>query len=116
MDLPFPNPKQPENESNTIQPPRPTIYVEVNNTSSKTELTYNIQRPHYTITSNKLTFIKQIIHHPKPNLLTTYRDPTTLSHRTSSPSLNKLYIIQNRTYLQHTETPLHYHIEQAHLH
>ena len=64
MDLPFPNPKQLENDDNTIQPPRPTIYVEVNNTSSQTELTYDMQKPKCNITSHKLTFIKQIITHP----------------------------------------------------
>ena len=53
-----------ENDNTTIQPSRQTIYVEVDTKTTQTDVTYDMQTPHSTITSNKLTFIKQIITHP----------------------------------------------------
>merc|ERR1711954_131605 len=64
IDLPFPSPKQLGNTNDTIQPPKPTRYIEIESTSSQTKLTYDMQKPKCNITSHKLTFIKQIITHP----------------------------------------------------
>ena len=64
IDLPFSNPEQMENDNTTIQPSMQTIYIEVDAKTTQTDITYDMQTPHSTITSNKLTFIKQIITHP----------------------------------------------------
>ena len=64
IDLTFSNPQHIDIDNTTIQPSMQTNYVEIDAKTTQTDITYDIQSPLSTITSHRITFIKQLITHP----------------------------------------------------